>query len=383
MRTSEKRPAWQLNEFDKPIITASYFGFTPIQTPKVALSDVEVAREWSLDPHFDAVEKASLIRTYLEQSFASLPHPLALVYRRPKRTGYSLHFIGTQTAIAEAALIRASLSMLGELGYNNMRVELNCVGDKESIATYERELMNYVKKFGSNLSEESRHTLKDDIFNIFRSEHEELMQFRSMAPSSISYLSAQARSQFKEVLEFIEALGIEFGLAPELIGERNHVSHTIFAIRPTGLDAEVNGDKYLATGYRYSRLSKKLGMKKEIPMSGCSIFSSGKIDTLKKLYKDLPKPKFFLIQLGQMAKIKTLGLIEMLRNHRIPVHHYLGKDKLTIQLQGAETLGVPYLIIIGHKEALDNTATIRNMSTRAQDTIPMDRLPEFLKHISL
>lgn len=383
MTLKEKRASWQLSEFDKPIITASYFGFTPITTPKITPSDLDLVKAFNTDPIYDALDKAALIRTYIEQDFASLPHPLALVYRKTKKTGYSLHFVGSPTGIAEAALIRTSISMLEELGYKNLRVELNCIGDKESLVIYERELINYAKKFGNSLSEEFRTALKEDIFNLFRIEHEEMMQFRSSAPSSISYLSSQARSHFKEVLEFIEALGIEFGLAPELIGEKNHSSHTIFAIRPTGLDAEVSGDKYLAIGYRYSRLSKKLGLKKEIPMAGCSINTGNKIDTLKKIYKDLPRAKFFLIQLGQAAKIRTLGLIEILRAHGIPVHHYIGKDKLTAQLQGAESLKVPYLIIIGQKEALEHTATVRNMATRAQDTIPLDRLPEFLKHISL
>ena len=81
--------------------------------------------------------------------------------------------------------------------------------------------------------------------------------------------------------------------------------------------------------------------------------------------------------------MKTLNIIEMLRAHRIPVYHFLGKDKIAVQLGNAENLRVPYLIIIGHKEALDDTATIRNMTTRAQDTIPVNSLPEYLKNILL
>ena len=118
-------------------------------------------------------------------------------------------------------------------------------------------------------------------------------------------------------------------------------------------------------------------------MAGVSIFLTNEEGEEKKLYKELPKPKFYLVQLGREAKIKTLGLIENLRSNRIPVHHFIGKDKLTAQLQSAEQLKVSYLIIIGQKEALDGTATIRNMSTRAQDTIPLAQLPDYLKKIKL
>jgi histidyl-tRNA synthetase len=380
---------WQIKELEKPFVTASYFGFTPISAPRINEVDLTAVSHCAEHQYFDAAEKAALIRNYVEHDFASLPHPLALIYKKPaakKRLGgYSLHYIGTPSGIAEASIIRAALSILLEEGYKNLRIDLNCTGDKESLAIYERELHNFVRKFGQDISGELRELLKQDIFNLFRDQSEEAMAFRSTAPSAVSFLSSSARSHFKEVLEFVEALGVEFNLAPELIGEKNHASHTIFGIRATGEDAEdlLSGDRYLAVGYRYSRLTRKLGMKKEIPMAGATIFSRPEALLQKKIYKDLPRSKFYLVQLGHEAKAKTLTLLEDLRAHHIRVHHFLGKDKLSVQLQGAETLRVPYLIIIGHKEALDGTATVRNVTTRAQDTIPLSLLPQYLKKISL
>ena len=389
MLKTAHRPAWQIAEFDKPIVTASSFGFMPIACPKITEVDIRAASHCLSLPHYDAVEKAALIRTYLEEDFHTLPHPLALVYRKPavkKRFGgYGLHYIGALSGIAEAALIRTALSILTEEGYKNMRVEVNCVGDRESLSAYERELSAHIRKSPATLSPEFRESLKEDVFNLFRREEEEAIELRSSAPSSINFLSTQARNHFKEVLEFIEGLGIEFRLAPELVGEKNHTSHTVFGIRAAAEDREVSEhpNSFLALGYRYSRLGKRLGMRKEVPMASVNIFSSEKKEATKKIYKELPKPKYYLIQLGQEAKIKTLSLIELLRREHISVHHFLGRDKLSVQLGSAETLRVPYLIIIGHKEALEGTATVRNMSTRAQDTIPMGNLPQYLKKISL
>lgn len=382
------KPVWTLNEFDKPLVTASYFGFTPINAPKISDHDIEIVRSCTEHPHFDAVEKASLVRHYLENEFSALPHPLALAYKKTagkRRTpGYALHFIGAPTGIAEAALIRTALSILAEEGYKNLRVDINCIGDKESIGTYERELINYVKKFGAELPEEIKQSLKQDIWNFFKHEEEEMIRLRASAPSSISFLSSHSRLHFKEVLEYLESLGVEFRINPEIVGEKNHSSHSVFAIK--GLDkaaeAEERGESTLAVGYRYSRLCRRFGLRKEIPMAGVTIFTPT-AEQERKVYKQLPKPKFYMIQLGREAKMKTLSLIELLRSHKIPVHHFLGKDKLTAQLTNAENLRVTYLIIIGHKEALDGTATIRNMATRAQDTIAVEMLPEYLKNIAL
>ena len=377
------RPARELDRYDKALVIATYFGFRPVTAPKITKQDIELTRDCGDYPHYDAVEKAAVIRTYLEQNLASLPHPLALIYKRPilrkSLGGHTLHFIGSPSGIAEATLIRTALSILSEEGHKNLMVDINCVGDKESISAYERELAGFARKSSTDLSDELRQSIKEDIFNLFRLEAPEILRLRELAPSSITFLSPQSRIYFKEVLEYIEALGIEFRLAPELVGEKNHTSHTIFAIKNIGAETRDT----LAVGYRYSRLGRYFGLRKEIPMAGVTIFHTEKNEAKERVYKELPRPKFYLVQLGREAKVKTLSLIETLRLHRIPVHHFLGKDKITTQLSNAENLRVSHLIIIGQKEALDNTATIRNIVTRAQDTISMADLPNYLKHITL
>ena len=377
------RPSWQLKEYERPLFLAAYFGFLPIEAPRITEKDVEATRDCNSNPHFDAAERAALLRVYAENNLSDLPHPLAVAYKKHARhslshSDYSLHLIGFAGGIAEAILVRSALSILLEEGHKNLVVDINCIGDKESISTYERELNSYVKKIGSNLSTDLKRKLKEDVFHIFSVTGAERETITESIPSSVAFLSPASRSYFKEVLEYMEALGVEFRLAPDLMGDKNNCSPTIFAIK----DAE-EGSKTLAVGYRYSRLGKRMGFKKEVPLAGVTLYCDVQKATAPKVYKELPKPKFYVVQLGREAKMKTLNIIEMLRAHRIPVYHFLGKDKIAVQLGNAENLRVPYLIIIGHKEALDDTATIRNMTTRAQDTIPVNSLPEYLKNILL
>src|SRR3989344_4280980 len=378
------RQTKELSELDRALFTATHFGFMPIRAPRVTTEDMELVKHCGTNPHYDAAEKISLIRSYIEDNLSTLSHPLALAYKKPSarkrfRT-YALHVIGSSSGVAEATLIRTALSILSEDGHKNLRVDLNCVGDKESINTYERELAGFVRKFGVDLSEETKQNLKNDIFNLFRSDADDAKSLRENAPQALAFLSQQSRIYFKEVLEYIDALNIEYRLSPELIGEKNHVSHTIFAIK--NIVDEVS--PVLAIGYRYSRLARLCGLRKEMPFVGVNIFSSARDDSdPEEVYRTMPKPKFCLLQLGREAKIKTLTLLEVLRNHHITVHHFLSKDKITVQLATAEHLPVSHLIIIGQKEALENTATIRNVSTRAQDTISLTDLPRYLKNIKL
>ena len=385
-KQTKDRPSYLLKEFDKPLYIASHFGFIPTEGPKVTDADLKQTEELKTFGEekvwHDAAEKAALLRTYTEKNFTSLPHPLSIAYRRSepgKRThDYCLHILGFPQAIAEAILIRTALSILEEIGYKKLVVEINTIGDKDSIASYERELSNYTKKIACDLDAEHKKRLKDNVFELLKINLPE--NTYTHIPPSIASLTASSRAHFKEMLECLEHLNVEFRLAHTLIGNPKYNSHTIFAIR------DLEDESLLASGSRYSRITKKVGFKKELPAVSITVFDNKKRqekESMKKVYNDLPKPKFYLIQLGCEAKLKALPLIELLRSNHIPVHHFLGRDKLTAQLSSAESCRVPYLLILGQKEALDNTVTIRNISTRAQETIAAPQLVEYLKHIAL
>ncbi|MES2214238.1 MAG: His/Gly/Thr/Pro-type tRNA ligase C-terminal domain-containing protein [Patescibacteria group bacterium] len=377
-----KKPGYLSSDYDRPIYLAAHFGFTPINCPKIKDIDLKLTEDCKVEVEgvkpgrvHDAAEKAAFLRMYLENEFSSLPHPLSVIYKKPQSRShdYCLHVLGFPSAVAEAILIRTGLTILMEEGHKRLIVEVNSVGDKDSITAYERELHSYVKKVSTDIPPEHKKKIKEDVFELLKLALPE--EIKDRLPASIASLTSGSRAHFKEMLECLESLGVEFKLDCTLVGNKEYTSHTIFAIR----DAE--SEMVLAEGARYSRLTKRVGFKKELPSASMTIFAHAKKDGPAKIYKELPKPRFYLIHLGHEAKLKSLPLIELLRTHRIPVYHFLGKDKITAQLAASESLRVPYLLIVGHKEALDHTVTVRNVSTRAQDTVPMADLPDYLKHL--
>ena len=76
-----------------------------------------------------------------------------------------------------------------------------------------------------------------------------------------------------------------------------------------------------------------------------------------------------------------MQIIEELRNSKIPVFQSLSKDKLITQLAKAKKLKVPYVIIIGQKEAFDGTVVVRNMATHSQVSISKEKLVDYLKNL--
>ena len=71
----------------------------------------------------------------------------------------------------------------------------------------------------------------------------------------------------------------------------------------------------------------------------------------------------------------------MLRKQKIPVYHSITKDKISGQLNGAEYMKASHVLIMGQKEAIENSMVVRNIVNREQETISIENLAEYLKNI--
>ncbi len=91
------------------------------------------------------------------------------------------------------------------------------------------------------------------------------------------------------------------------------------------------------------------------------------------------KPQFYLVQFGPDAKLKSFLILEELYKVGAGVIHAIAKDKLGSQMGIAEISEAPYILLIGQKEALENSVIIRNTSTRAQETVPICELASKIK----
>jgi histidyl-tRNA synthetase len=260
-------------------------------------------------------------------------------------------------------------------------VSINSIGDKESRPAYVRELVSYYKKHLNDLSPIDQERLKTNPMRILDSKDEKTIEINQNAPDSIAYLSNNGKRHFKEVLECLDQMEIPYEINKLLVRGLSYYTHTVFEIMETDEEGKT---MTIAGGGRYDYLGKELGSKKDIPAMGGSIGVDRIIE--KPWFKDLAprimkKPKVYFIQVGFDAKLKSLNVIEILRKAHIPVMQALSKDSLSAQLAVAEKAGVPYTIIFGQKEAMENSVIVRNMDTRSQDCVPIAELQTYLKQL--
>ena len=403
--------------FEKAQEVAEYYGFSPIQTPVVEHEEVF---QKAVGDGTDIVDKemyslktgsgtklamrpegtAAAMRAYIEHGMQSRPQPLRFYYfapffrhDKPQKGRYrefyqfGIEVLGSPKSVLDAMIIKIAMVILEEADVKNIRVKINSIGDTESRKDYTKELTNYYKKFLNKMSPEDRQRMKTNPMGVLDTKDPKMAEINAGAPQSVSHLNAASKKHFKEVLEYLNEMGIDYELDHTLVRGLDYYSHTVFEFltekTPEEGDDPTVKSLALGGGGRYDYLSKAMGHKKNIPGVGFALGVDRILEstTKKFLPKIKRKEKVYFIQLGNEAKMKSMNIIEILRCAKIPVTHALAKDSLGSQLAVAEKLGLPYTIIFGQKEALENAVIVRDMENRSQKNVPIDKLAEYLKKL--
>jgi histidyl-tRNA synthetase len=388
-----------LKNIDISTEAAVYYGFMPIETPQIEKEDKDKAKTLKDgEPIIKigsneeiknvAEEKSAILKNYFNTNMAIMPQPVMITYNGfvdegvekhvGKHRKIGLEIIGSDKSIAEAIIIKTTLAILADNDFKNLYVEINSLGDKESGNRFLRELTAHYRKNINNMQAHCRQAFKKDPFLVLGCLNEKCCQLKDDAPKSIGCLSDESREHFKGVLEYLESLDITYKINDCLVSDKRYASGTVFEIKQKSENPKTP-DESLAVGFRCDGVCKKLGFKKEVPMIGVKI--SFKSDFEKRKTPKIKKTSVFFIQLGDEAKHKSLKVIDILRQENIYINHSLGRDKMAGQMATAERLKVPYILIMGKKEAMDNTIMIRDVSTRSQETIKISDLTSYLKKL--
>lgn len=410
----EDQPYFQ-KIYDVVSDVADFYGFEKIDTP--ILEDAEIfSRGVGLST--DIVKKeiysfrtkggdllalrpegtAPIVRAYIENGMQALPHPIKLWYWGPffryerPQSGrfrqfwqFGFEVLGEPSPIIDAQIIQIFYNIFKELKLKDLAVELNSIGDNQCRPYYKKLLTSYFKSREGSLCVDCRRRLRENVLRILDCKEEKCQPIKSDAPQILDHLCDECKGHFKEVLEFLEELGIPYRLNPYLVRGLDYYTKTVFEITPQETTlSQQNLHGTLAGGGRYDKLVKILGGR-DIPACGGASGIERVISLMKTKniqFAKEPLSQIFLAQLGSLARRKSLKIIEDFRKARIKIAESFGKDSLKIQLSRANKIGVRYTLILGQKEALENTIIVRDMEKGRQEIVKLDKVvPEMKKRL--
>lgn len=388
---------------------AVYYGFETIETP--ILESAEVF-EKGIGTNTDIIEHemytlktkggdllalrpeltAGVIRAYIENGFFNEPQPVKFFHHGPVfrhespqagryRSFHQADFdvIGEGDAVVDAQVIQLIYSVLSEIGLKNLTIRINSIGDKSCWNKYRDEVKMYYRNKINRLCKNCKKRFKENPLRLLDCKEEECVALKSSAPNSVDYLDKACHDHFKLVLEFLDELSLPYILDPYLVRGLDYYTRTVFEIAPE----DVNGSQItLASGGRYDYLVDQLGGK-STPAMGGSIGVERVVNEMRrqelKVTSLKPKIRVFLAQLGDMAKKKSLKLFGEFRKNNIYVSESFGRDSIKAQLRVADRLGADLALIIGQKEALDNTVIIKEMQSGIQEIVPLEKIIDEVK----
>jgi histidyl-tRNA synthetase len=336
---------------------------------------------------------APVARAYIENGMSNLPHPMKpwyfgpfFRYERPQFERYrqfwqfGFEVLGESEPVVDAQIIQIFYDILKELKLKNLIVNINSIGCSQCRPYYKKLLSSYFRTRESSLCGDCKRRLHENVLRILDCKGEKCQPIKEGVPQTLDHLCDECRLHFKEVLEFLDEIEIPYNLDPCLVRGLDYYTKTVFEIFSQNSGYE-GRQVALGGGGRYDKLIKLSGGK-ETPASGMAggverIISLMESQSIK--IPDKNKTQIFLAQLGNLAKRKSLKLLVDFRKAKIKISESFGRDSLKAQLNRSNRLGVKYTLIIGQKEALENSIIVRNMETGRQETVKLDKVVEIMK----
>ncbi len=416
---------------DKAVTLSEFYGFLPIETPHMEFAELFLR---PLGETSDVVEKqmyafrtkggdhlalrpegtAPIMRAYQENGMSSWPHPVKLYYHgsffrheNPQKGRYrefrqfGLESLGESDPVIDAIIIKILYLTLKEVGFDNVIIHMNSLGDKECRPAYKKELVNYYKKKFNYLCKDCKRRLKENPLRLLDCKEEGCAELRPHAPKTIDHLCESCKNHFKGVLEFLDEGQIPYMLDHYLARGFDYYGRTVFELFLETREADDNdADKKedaknasanateksnagiaLGGGGRYDELMTILIGNIWAAVGG-ALRLERVVNEMKRLNlppKKAPDPKVFLIQIGPAAKKRSFRLMEELREAGIPVGESLTRDNLKTQLNIAAKIGARLALIIGQKEAMEGSAIMRNMDEGTQEVVMQNKLIDKIK----
>ena len=364
---------------------AEYYGFSPLEEMKpLRLSEQDKKRVQTKNEQeisFARKEERALASAAKRAAGCATLSPEGVlawrVTQHPSLPAVSLelHVVGSSSAIAEALLLVVASAIADDAGVGERSLHINNLGSHESSNRFVRDVGSYLRKHLETISPTLRPRAAVDPLGTLVTLVEKGHPAAPRAPQPMEYLTEEERRKFWELLEYLETYGLAYELSPQILGSRDCWAHALYEIRTQ--DQETGDRVAVAFGGRYDPLATRFAPA-HTPAAMISITCETRGKTTPKREK-LGMPSIYYAHLGPEARRKSLVLLETLRRNEIPVHQSLLFERIGDQMARAKQLATPYVMIMGYKEAMEDTVLVREVSTNSQEAIPTGEVVNYLR----
>ena len=391
----EDAPFWEYLEITAQSVLKSY-GYQQIRTPILeetelfarglgAVTDIVEKEMYSFEDALNGdrltlrpENTAGVVRAAIEHSLV-YGGPKRLWYmgpqfrhERPQRGRYrQFHKIGAEALgfggpDIDAELILLCQRLWDDLGLNNIRLEINSIGNAEERSRHRADLIAYFEKNQELLDGDAQRRLYTNPLRILDTKNPAMQDMVNAAPKLLDYLDRESILHFEGLQKILDHSNVMYTINPRLVRGMDYYNRTVFE----WVSDELGSQGTICGGGRYDPLFAMFGAN-HVPSCGFALGVERVIDLMKVqgLGQAVDPPDIYIVHQGEKAALEAFVLAEHLRGNAFSVVLHCSPaasgSSLKAQLKRADDSGASYAILLGEKELEAKSASVKLM--RAED----------------
>jgi histidyl-tRNA synthetase len=326
---------------------------------------------------------APVIRAYIESNY-NQREPLARFYymgpmfryERPQKGRYrQFHQIGTEVIGSGHPMIDAETIHLADiffrtLGIDDLELEINSLGCTVCRPVFVQKLVKYLESKKDKLCDECLNRLGRNPLRILDCKKEACIAVAEESPSIQDYLCETCEEHFDAVLKGIGSFGSSYAVNPNIVRGLDYYQGTAFEF----ISKDLGAQNAVAGGGRYDGLVRLMGGP-HVPGVGFAIGVERLVTLLqdKGIRPPATGPLVFFATMGDDAVSHGVKLANALRSESIRVEMNYEDKGLKALMKRADRLSANFTVIIGSNEVKSKKVILRNMKTKEQELLPLER----------
>lgn len=361
-----------------------------VEKEMYSFTDALNEEQLTMRPEFTA----GMVRASIEHNLLyDRPHrvyAMGPVFRheKPQRGRYrqfhqiDVEALGFAGPDIDAELIVMQARLWKMLGLNDIRLELNSLGQAEERALHRTALIQYLEQHKGALDAEAQRRMYTNPLRVLDTKNPAMQEIANNAPRLSDFLGAESLEHFEGVCQRLGEAGIEYRLNPRLVRGLDYYNLTVFEWVTDRLGAQGT----VCGGGRYDGLVELLGGK-PAPAVGFAIGVERLLDLCSQSNEQLAKPEcqIYMIHQGDAAQRMAAKVAESLRDAGLNVIVHAGSAGFKSQFKRADASGATVAVILGDDELASGSASIKWLRQEAvpdqaqQQTLSLDKLVAELK----
>ena len=289
-------------------------------------------------------------------------------HERPQRGRYrQFHQIGAEAlgfpgAEADAEIILLAHALWAELGLENVRLELNSLGQPDERRAHRAALIAYLEQHMDVLDEDARRRLHSNPLRILDTKNPAMQALVKGAPRLIDFLGEASLQHFETVKAILDANGVAWSLNPRLVRGMDYYNLTVFEF----VTDQLGSQGTICGGGRYDYLIEQIGGK-SAPAVGWALGVERVLELLKEQEAQVARPAAdaYAVVPDASALPVVMATLQRLRAQGVSVQMHSpttageGMGSMKSQFKKADASGARYALVFGADELARGAVTVK------------------------